>query len=624
MNIAPDINEQEIEVLRTLIYESPMPIGLFVGREMRIRLANKAIQEAWGKDETVVGKTFHEAIPELNDQPFDRLLDEVYTTGIAYEAKEDRVDLVVDGWLQTFYYNFTYKPLKKPDGTVWGILNTATNVTDLVVARQRAAEAEEERSAAISAADLGTWIYFPHSGMFKTDKRFKELFGLFPDEDFTIETAVKTIHPEDIPRLQQIEAAATDPLVRKPYDIEYRTIGLHDNTERWVRARGRVYFDEQNIVYRLAGTLQDITAQVHIQQKLDEKNKELNREIRKFLFVTDFAPQIIWSATSEGNIDFINQGWVNFTGLSKKSAYNSNWKSIIHPDDFPVVEHAWKESLIKGRPYQIEYRIQRYDGVYFWHLERALPLLNEDGEITKWYGTTINIHEQKELQHQKDEFLGIASHELKTPVTSIKAYAQVIEAMLNREGDSQKARMLHKINIQIDRLTHLITDLLDVTKIQSGKLQFLDDYFDFNETVADLVEDLQRTSTTHQINVDLKATGIVFADKDRICQVVTNLITNAIKYSPNAGEIHVSTRDEHGEVILSVQDHGIGIPADKLSRVFEQFYRVTGKMQHTFPGLGLGLYISSEIIQRERGRIWVESEEGKGSVFSIALPVKTS
>lgn len=622
MNTFPDIDQQEIEVLRMLVHESPMPIGLFVGEEMRIKLANKAMQQAWGMDESVIGQTFHDAVPQLNDQPFEHLLEEVYNTGIAYEATEDRVDLIVDGQLQTFYYNFSYKPLKNPDGTVWGIINTAANVTDLVVARQRAAAAEEERTEALNATEMGTWIFNPFTREFKTDKRFRELFGLLPDEEFTVDVALKTIHQEDLPLVEKHAREITNPQLRKSYDIDCRTIGLHDHRERWVRARGKVHFDEHNVAYRITGTIQDITSQVHIQQKLDEKNRELNREMRKFVFVTDFAPQMIWSATPEGNIDFINQGWVNFTGLSRKSAYNSNWKSIIHPDDFPTVERAWKASLMDGRPYQIEYRMQRYDGVYFWHLERALPLLNDEGEIIKWYGTTTNINEQKELEQQKDEFLGIASHELKTPVTSIKAYAQLLEAMLRKAGDNPKADMVHKMDSQINRLTHLVTDLLDVTKIQSGKLQFNDDYFDFNETVTDLVEDLQRTCATHHINIDLQANGIVFADKDRIGQVITNLITNAIKYSPDAREINVTTRNKCNEVIFAVQDFGIGIPKDKTERVFEQFYRVSGKYQHTFPGLGLGLYISAEIIKREGGRIWVESTEGEGSVFSIALPTQ--
>jgi signal transduction histidine kinase len=233
----------------------------------------------------------------------------------------------------------------------------------------------------------------------------------------------------------------------------------------------------------------------------------------------------------------------------------------------------------------------------------------------------VDITEQKYLQQQKDDFIGIASHELKTPVTSVKAYTQVLERMLQKKGDTKEANMIKKMDAQLNRLTSLIGDLLDVTKINSGKLQFNNQEFDFNAILDELIEDLQRTTGKHTIVKNFVPGGIVFGDKERIGQVVTNLITNAIKYSPHADKVIVHTTIDEKEITLCVQDFGIGIATKNLDKVFEQFYRVSGEMQHTFPGLGLGLYISSEIIKREGGRIWVTSEEGKGSTFCFALPL---
>jgi signal transduction histidine kinase len=181
--------------------------------------------------------------------------------------------------------------------------------------------------------------------------------------------------------------------------------------------------------------------------------------------------------------------------------------------------------------------------------------------------------------------------------------------------------MIQKMDGQLNRLTSLIADLLDVTKINSGRLQFNYTWFDFNELITEVVEDLQRTTQKHTLTEDMQPTGKVYADKDRVSQVLVNLITNAIKYSPHSKDIIIGTRLNNDEVVLSVKDFGIGISKEKQQRVFEQFYRVSGEKQHTFPGLGLGLYISSEIIKREGGRIWVDSEEGKGSVFYFSLPV---
>jgi len=162
--------------------------------------------------------------------------------------------------------------------------------------------------------------------------------------------------------------------------------------------------------------------------------------------------------------------------------------------------------------------------------------------------------------------------------------------------------------------------LLDVTKINSGKIQFNKTWFDFNQAVAETVADMQHTTQKHTLVTEFSETGKIFSDKDRISQVITNLITNAIKYSPHADKIIIQTKKDNDKISLCVRDFGIGIPPDKADKVFEQFYRVSGSKQHTFPGLGLGLYISSEIIKREGGTIWVNSVVGKGSDFYFSLP----
>jgi signal transduction histidine kinase len=237
-------------------------------------------------------------------------------------------------------------------------------------------------------------------------------------------------------------------------------------------------------------------------------------------------------------------------------------------------------------------------------------------------GVVQDITDQKEMERQKDNFLGIASHELKTPVTSVKGYTQFLERKFRKLGDNASADLLGKMNIQVDRLSVLISDLLDVTKMNNGRIQFNAKPFDFNQMVEEVIDEMQRTSEKHHIGRQLTFKGTVNSDRERIYQVVVNLISNAIKYSPESNRIIVYTEDHGNEVQLCVQDFGIGISRDKKDKVFEQFYRVSGTKEHTFPGLGLGLYISSEIVKRMNGRIWVSSTEGKGSTFCFAIPVQ--
>lgn len=249
------------------------------------------------------------------------------------------------------------------------------------------------------------------------------------------------------------------------------------------------------------------------------------------------------------------------------------------------------------------------------------PVLNAKNKVVAVAGTTRDITDLRQLAQQKDDFIGIASHELKTPVTSIKAYGQVLQTMFKRRGEMKAVEALEKMDAQINKLTNLIGDLLDVTKIQSGRIEFHEDFFDFNELVNEIVDEMQLTTERHTLVKTLKKTKKVFGDRERIGQVLTNLISNAIKYSPHTKTINIFTIVENQNITLCVQDFGVGIPREKQDKIFEQFFRVSGPNHSTVPGLGLGLYISSEIIKRQGGRIWVESVEGKGSTFCIMLPI---
>jgi signal transduction histidine kinase len=234
----------------------------------------------------------------------------------------------------------------------------------------------------------------------------------------------------------------------------------------------------------------------------------------------------------------------------------------------------------------------------------------------------LDISERKQLEKHKDEFIGIASHELKTPVTSIKAYAQVLEKRFTKVGDMASASLLEKMNSQIDRLTNLIGDLLDATRIDGGKLQFRVVRFNFDELIHEVVEEMQRTTGVHMLRIRGRTGKHVVADRERTGQVVTNFLSNAIKYSPKGREIRIHLRIIKNGVKVCVQDFGVGIPKERQKKVFERFYRVSGPGQETIPGLGLGLFISSEIVKRQGGKIWVDSEEGRGSMFCFTLPLK--
>jgi PAS domain S-box-containing protein len=231
-----------------------------------------------------------------------------------------------------------------------------------------------------------------------------------------------------------------------------------------------------------------------------------------------------------------------------------------------------------------------------------------------------DIEERIEIDRRKDEFISIASHELKTPVTSLKAYTQILQSTFDEDKNEKASAMLGKMDKQIDKLTSLIVDLLDVTKIDKGEMVFDFEKFDINELITEIAEEMQRTTQKHEIKLELNDCKKIKGDRNRIGQVIVNFISNAIKYSPGKNKIIVSSKCDDKNVTISVRDFGIGIPKAEHTNIFKRFYRVLGN--YTFPGLGLGLYISSEIIKRHKGEISFQSKEGKGSTFYFQIPLK--
>jgi signal transduction histidine kinase len=231
--------------------------------------------------------------------------------------------------------------------------------------------------------------------------------------------------------------------------------------------------------------------------------------------------------------------------------------------------------------------------------------------------------ERKDLEQQKDDFISIASHELRTPITSIKLYAEILEKHIQTTNDIQGKKYTSKINEQLKKLTELLNFLLDVSKIQSGKISLNYENANINNLITETVKVIQPTYKSHKIVIRGKVKGKIWIDKARISEVVINLISNAVKYSPQANEIIITLTQTDKKITISIKDFGIGIPKEEQKRIFDRFYRTKVIQQNQFPGIGLGLYIAYQIIKAHKGKMWVESENTKGSTFYFTLPGKS-
>lgn len=354
------------------------------------------------------------------------------------------------------------------------------------------------------------------------------------------------------------------------------------------------------------------------------KRKTAEEAMAKLAAIVTSSSEAIISRDLNGIITTWNKGAEKLYGFTAKEARGKHISLIIPPDK--MGEFITRSVLTRRiRPIKnFETERVRKDGKRINVSVTVSPVRNQSGKVIGASVITTDITERKDLEWRRDEFVSIASHELKTPITTIKAFAQIATKRLMQQNDKANAYFLENINQQTDKLAILVNDLLDVNKIQAGKLIFTKKEFDFDAMLKKIIIDFQYTTQTHQIINEGQTGKKIIGDEDRIGQVVINLLSNAIKYSHGKDKVIVRSTADKKSITVSVQDFGIGIPREKLKKVFDRFYRVRESETGGMGGFGLGLYISSEIIKRHHGKIWVESQEGKGSTFFFTLPIKTS
>jgi two-component system, chemotaxis family, CheB/CheR fusion protein len=364
-----------------------------------------------------------------------------------------------------------------------------------------------------------------------------------------------------------------------------------------------------------------------IEDITDIKEKEkllLSHEIEtKFRFLADNVPVMIWTAKADGKLNYFNKYLLDYTGLTFDEAKDDGWHQYIYPGDLEKMVRKWQQSVNEGKNFKIENRIRHYNGEYCWFLTQATVQKDSTGEITGWIGTKTEIEDQKNKEKQKDDFISIASHELKTPITTLNGYIYILQEMLASSKDQQTIQIIDKADKQTKKLTRLINTLLDITKIKQDQMQLSKSEFDIDKLIRETVDDMKVPANNHKIVLKLKSQKKITADKERIEEVVSNLISNAIKYSPRADKIVITSALDGQNVIICVQDFGMGISKEMQEKIFGRFFRINNDRMSTFPGLGLGLYIVAEIIKRHGGTISVRSEKDKGSEFCVTLPVKS-
>lgn len=348
--------------------------------------------------------------------------------------------------------------------------------------------------------------------------------------------------------------------------------------------------------------------------------------------LAEAIPQLVWTSTPDGKVEYRNQRWIEYAGEPAGGA-DWSWLDALHPDDAGAHTERWQRALAAGEAFEVECRVRRHDGLYRWHLARALPVREDAGRIVRWFATATDIDDSKRIAEERESllartrealrarevFLTVAAHELRTPLTPLRLQLEGLCRRAQAEGAGAPAPDKLAVALrQVDRLEDLVNQLLDVSRIAAGRLELRHEEVDLAQVVREVADrhapEAERAGAQLEVHVT-PTTG--FWDRLRVEQVVTNVLVNAIKFSEGK-PVTIELRGDDRTATLVVRDRGDGIPHADQERIFQQFERASSARHYA--GLGLGLWIAHQIVQALGGRITVESEPGAGSAFTVELP----
>ncbi|MFP2927436.1 response regulator EpsF [Pyxidicoccus sp. 3LG] len=398
---------------------------------------------------------------------------------------------------------------------------------------------------------------------------------------------------------------------------DYVVKPFHPDVLRWkVEAFVALYLQQQRLQQHEAALWE-------LERQMLERQSE-----QRFRRLVDSMPQLVWALLVDGTISYANRGWLDYAGLTPEQGRQREvYQRSVHPEDLPRVRAGWEGALRSGQPLELEYRLRRArDGEYRWFLARTLPEQDEQGRLAGWIATATDIDDARRAvetlraaSEAKDMFLTMAAHELRTPLQAARSYAHLARVRAGECMEPGLDKALTGLHRSVNRMARLVENLLDVGRLQRGELHLEPGEVDLGGLLREVVEHFQPLQEGQRIELDAPEGLVLQADRERLDQVFTNLVSNALRYSPDGVHLRLSAREESGQVHVEVADRGLGIPPGQLENIFERFGRAHGI---SYGGLGLGLAISRGIVEHHGGRIWAESpgRAGEGSTFHVVLP----
>ena len=630
---------------RTLITETSMvAMGLYIGPDIRIQYVNDVMIRFWGKDKSVIGKTFEEAIPELKGQHFLGELRKVYQTGEVYEGKEDLAQLRVDGRLQDFYFNYTYKALRNSEDEIYGIHHVAVDVTETVLAKKELMESEQNFRKLVMQAPVGICIV-------KDDPIVAEVLN-----DTFLKIVGKTRGEFETKSYWEVladEREVYEPIITHVFQTGTSFIGKeYEITLQPNGEREKVFIDfvceplreSNDSINRVMILAIEVTDKVVARKKIEESRDFLNA-------ILESLPQMAWTTNAVGETTYVNKQWLDYTGLPTGIGYW--WSSIIHDKDLDHFLEKWKASVDKGLTFQQEVRYRKHSGEFRWHLAHAMPIMNAASQVTMWVGTCTDIHDRKlsleglekkvnertrDLQRSNIElqqFAYVASHDLQEPLRKITTFTELLDNSLNEKDDKSRG-YLNKIAASARRMLALIQGVLNFSQLSRGG-----DFFttvDLNNILSEVKNDFELLISEKGAHIYSEPLPAVQGIPLQLNQLFSNLLSNALKFSePGRNpEIYITISELPSEEVheypaltanqpyirIEFRDNGIGFSQEYAKQVFVIFQRLNDRQ--SYAGTGIGLALCKRIVLNHKGEIYAKSAPGEGASFYIILPKNLS
>jgi PAS domain S-box-containing protein len=494
-------------------------------------------------------------------------------------------------------------------------------------------EGWERAALAERVAHFGTWERSLTGPEGWWSPECYRIFGVAEDAfEPTYENFLALVHPDDRAGLREaVEACARGGgLLRH----EYRIV-RPDGAERTIHSAALVLRDKEGLPSKLAGVLHDVTEQ----RQAEEQVRASERRLRT---LADAMPQLVWTARPDGAVDYCNSRFEEYTAISQGRDGAWEWRPLIHPEDLERTERGWSKALASGQVYQVEHRVRRRDGVYGWHLTRAVPLRDDRGEILKWFGTSTDIEALKSAEEElrlarddaraaadaKSRFLANMSHEIRTPLGGVLGMAELLGAT---HLTPEQRECLEAIRLSGKLLLGIVNDVLDFSRIESAGVALETVSFALRQTLEDTVH--LQAEAAHAKGLELccrvgpDVPARVRGDPGRLGQVLFNLVGNAVKFTER-GQVVVRAAlaeapgsGEGALLRVEVEDTGVGIPEPVHARLFEAFTQGDPSTTRRFGGSGLGLAISRRLVTAMGGDIGFRSAPGRGSTFWFTVRV---